>query len=38
VEDVNRLLKMYEQTAKMMKQFKSNPKKFNRMARRMGMG
>ncbi|MDL2293916.1 signal recognition particle protein [Ruminococcaceae bacterium OttesenSCG-928-D13] len=38
VEDVNRLLKMYEQTSKMMKQFKHNPKKFNRMAKRMGIG
>lgn len=36
VEDVNRLLKMYEQTSKMMKQFKKNPKKFSRMARGMG--
>ncbi|MFV0414665.1 MAG: signal recognition particle protein [Oscillospiraceae bacterium] len=36
VEDINRLLKMYEQTSKMMKQFKNNPKKFNRMARGMG--
>lgn len=36
VEDVNRLLKMYEQTSKMMKQFKRNPKKFNRMAKNMG--
>lgn len=33
VEDVNRLLKMYEQASKMMKQFKKNPKKFGRMAR-----
>ncbi len=38
VEDVNRLLKMYEQTSKMMKQFKRNPKKMMRMARGMGMG
>ena len=30
VEDVNRLLKMHEQTGKMMKQFKKNPKKFSR--------
>ncbi len=37
VEDVNRLLKMYEQTSKMMKQFKRNPKKLGRMARGMGM-
>lgn len=37
VEDVNRLLKMYEQTSKMMKQFKKNPKKLGRMARGMGM-
>lgn len=37
VEDVNRLLKMYEQTAKMMKQFKKSPKAFARMARGMGM-
>ncbi len=37
VEDVNRLLKMYEQTAKMMKQFRTNPKKFGRMARSMGL-
>ncbi|MFV0351697.1 MAG: signal recognition particle protein [Oscillospiraceae bacterium] len=37
VEDINRLLKMYEQTSKMMKQFKKNPKKFNRMTRGMGM-
>lgn len=33
VEDVNRLLKMYGQTSKMFKQFKRNPKKFNRMMR-----
>jgi signal recognition particle subunit SRP54 len=38
VEDVNRLLKMYEQTAKMMKQFKKSPKQFARMARGMGLG
>lgn len=35
VEDVNRLLKMYEQMSKMMKQFKKNPKKMARMARGM---
>ena len=35
VEDVNRLLKMYEQMNKMMKQFKKNPKKMARMARGM---
>lgn len=38
VEDVNRLLKMFEQTGKMMKQFKRNPKKFSRMARGKGGG
>ncbi len=38
VEDVNRLLKMYEQMSKMMKQFKKNPKAFGRMTRGMGMG
>ncbi len=36
VEDVNKLLKMYEQTSKMMKQFRKNPKKLARMARHMG--
>lgn len=36
VEDVNRLLKMHEQTSKMMKQFKKNPKKMNRMLQGMG--
>ena len=30
VEDVNRLLRQYEQMGKMMKQFKKNPKKFSR--------
>ena len=35
VEDVNRLLKMYEQVNKMMKQFKKNPKRFGRMAKGM---
>lgn len=35
VEDVNRLLKMYEQVNKMMKQFKKNPKKFGRFAKGM---
>ena len=30
VEDVNRLLKQYDQISKLMKQFKSNPKKFQR--------
>lgn len=38
VEDVNRLLKMYEQTSKMMKQFKKNPKKLARMAGSFGGG
>ncbi len=37
VEDVNRLLKMYEQTSKMMKQFRRNPKKMSRMARGMNI-
>lgn len=37
VEDVNRLLKMYEQTSKMFKQFKKNPKKLRRLAKGMGM-
>ncbi len=31
VEDVNRLLKMYEQMSKMMKKFSKNPKKMGRM-------
>ena len=30
VEDVNRLLRQYEQMQKMMKQFKKNPKGFGR--------
>lgn len=36
VEDMNRLLKMYDQTSKMMKQFKKSPKKFGKMLRGMG--
>ncbi len=36
VEDVNRLLKMYEQMSKMVKQFSRNPKKMGRMLRGMG--
>ena len=30
VEDVNRLLRQFEQTGKMLKQFKKNPKRFQR--------
>ena len=30
VEDVNRLLRQFEQMTKMMKQFKKNPKRFQR--------
>ncbi|NLW78315.1 MAG: signal recognition particle protein [Ruminococcaceae bacterium] len=35
VEDVNRLLRMHEQTGKMMRQFRKNPKKLARMTRGM---
>ncbi len=38
VEDVNRLLKMYEQMSKMMKKMNKNPKKMGRMLRNMGGG
>ncbi len=38
VEDVNRLLKMYEQMSKMMKQLNRNPKKLGRMLKSMGGG
>ncbi|MEG2698880.1 MAG: signal recognition particle protein [Ruthenibacterium sp.] len=38
VEDVNRLLRQYEQMGKMMKQLKKNPKKFSRGLGRMGGG
>ncbi|MGD9559532.1 MAG: signal recognition particle protein [Oscillospiraceae bacterium] len=38
VEDVNRLLRMHEQTGKMMRQFRKNPKKLARMTRGMPMG
>lgn len=38
VEDVNRLLRQYEQMGKMMKQFKKNPKRFGRSFGRMGGG
>ncbi len=37
VEDVNRLLRMYEQMGKMMKQFKKNPKALAKMAGRFGI-
>ncbi len=36
VEDVNQLLRMYEQMNKMMKQFKRNPKKFSRFTKGFG--
>ncbi len=38
VEDVNRLLKMYEQMSKMMKKFSKNPKKMQRALRGFGGG
>ncbi len=38
VEDVNRLLKQFEQMSKMMKKFKRNPKSFERQMNKMGMG
>ena len=38
VEDVNKLLRTYEQLSKLMRQFKKNPKAFERgMGRRFGM-
>lgn len=36
VEDVNRLLRQYEQMQKMMKQFKKNPKGFGRGMKGLG--
>ncbi len=36
VEDVNRLLKMYEQMSKLMKKMNKNPKKMGRMLRGLG--
>lgn len=38
VEDVNRLLRQFEQMGKMMKQFKKNPKRFGRGFGRAGGG
>ncbi len=38
VEDVNRLLKQFEQMGKMMKRFKKNPKGFERNLGKMGLG
>ncbi len=37
VEDVNRLLKQFEQMSKMMKKFKRNPKGFERQMSKMGI-
>ena len=36
-QDINRLLKMYNEMNQVMKQFKRNPRKFGRMARGMRM-